>query len=367
MNTDNTNDITNNDGGTNISPTDSMSDTEFTYNTALDVTENEDVKFATAEHIPPADDTSDRGTDNDADGENGILRAEVTENSELDTIASVVTENSDFDTIASAVTDSSETIFSPPEIPVIDDNGAADINETDNTNELFATDEPEADGSLIDGTNDQESEGSEAQTKNAINNDAADKETENEANGEKKSKKVGYDPEHPRGIDAVFDFVELFVFSLVAVLVVTTFFFRHSIVEGSSMEQTLFEGEHLIISNLFYTPERGDIIVCEDYSTTLRKPIVKRVIGIEGDRVQVLASGEVYVNGELLHEDYVYIDFYSPEHEVDVIVPEGEIFVMGDHRNMSTDSREIGTVDDDSVLGKVLLRFYPFDKFGKVD
>ena len=170
-----------------------------------------------------------------------------------------------------------------------------------------------------------------------------------------------------RMIDRVFDFVELFIFSLVAVLVATTFLFRHSIVEGSSMEQTLFENEHLIISNLFYEPERGDIIVCEDYTTSLHKPIVKRVIGLPGDRVEVYPTGEVFINGEKITEPYVYVDFYTPQLYVDVIVPEGEIFVMGDHRNLSTDSRELGTVDIDSILGKVLIRFYPFDKFGTVN
>jgi signal peptidase I len=168
-------------------------------------------------------------------------------------------------------------------------------------------------------------------------------------------------------IDRVFDFVELFIFSLVAVLLATTFVFRHSIVEGSSMEQTLYENEHLIISNLFYTPERGDIIVCEDYTTRLKKPIVKRVIGLPGDRVVVRYTGEVYVNGELLDEPYVYVDFYTPQSDVDVVVPEGELFVMGDHRNLSTDSREIGTIDMDSVLGKVLLRFLPISEFGIVE
>ena len=176
-----------------------------------------------------------------------------------------------------------------------------------------------------------------------------------------------YDPKKPRRIDGRFDLVELFVFTLLAVMIVTTFFFRHSIVEGSSMENTLHSGEHLIISDLFYTPSRGDIIVCEDYTTKIPKPIVKRVIGIEGDSVTVTEKGDVFVNGVLLEEDYVFTDGPYRQDRIDIVVPDGEIFVMGDHRNVSADSRDIGTISVDSVLGKVLLRFYPFDKFGTVN
>ena len=173
-----------------------------------------------------------------------------------------------------------------------------------------------------------------------------------------------------RLIDSLFDFIELFIFSLAAVFIITTFFFRHSVVDGGSMERTLFDGEHIIISDLFYKPERGDIIVCEDYSTELPIPIVKRVIAIAGDRVEIDSFGNVKVNGELLDESgYVYIDPNFPYicDPLDMTVPDGEVFVMGDHRNVSQDSRKIGTIKEDSILGKVLLRFYPFEKFGVVE
>lgn len=184
---------------------------------------------------------------------------------------------------------------------------------------------------------------------------------------EQPKKKKGYDPDNPRKIDSAFDFVELFIFALVAVLIFTTFFFRHSVVEGSSMENTLHDGEHLIISSFFYEPQRGDIVVCEDYSTPHKKPIVKRIIALEGDRIQVSIDGKVTLNGEELVEDYVFVNGRILEHPVDLVVGEGEIFVMGDHRNMSDDSRSFGPVDEDSIIGKVLIRFYPFDKFGSVD
>jgi len=182
---------------------------------------------------------------------------------------------------------------------------------------------------------------------------------------QEKSENV-YNPDKPRRIDSAFDLVELLVFSLVAVLILTTFFFRHSVVSGPSMESTLHNGEHLIISDLFYTPKRGDIIVCEDYSTNLGKPIVKRVIGVGGDRIRVTAIGQVYVNEVLLEEDYIKDEISYINNPVDIIVPDGELFVMGDNRNNSTDSRQIGTITENSVLGRVLFRFYPFDKFGAV-
>lgn len=200
-------------------------------------------------------------------------------------------------------------------------------------------------------------------------------------------KEERYDPEHPRKIDFIFDFLELFVFTLVAVLIVTTFFIRHSVVEGGSMMNTLQDGDTLIISDLFYEPECGDVIVIE--STQLGKAIVKRVIAVGGQRVRVTPEG-IYVGGEPLDEaDYVYTDdeeyFYGllytdrkglsddptfqyvPGSHYEFVVPDGEVFVMGDHRNDSTDSRALGTLHVDAILGKVLWRVLPFGSFGAIE
>lgn len=198
-----------------------------------------------------------------------------------------------------------------------------------------------------------------------------------------------------RTVDSVFDFIELFVFTLAAVLIITSFFFRHSIVDGPSMMGTLQDGETLIISDFMYTPKAGDIIVCEDYTTALKKPIVKRVIATEGQTIRITKDA-IYIDcdpfapgAEPLDEPYAYISdsrysYFNPiggtapmpaMTRVDTVrgtyyeltVPEGEVFVMGDHRNNSTDSRTIGTVSEDSVLGRVLFRVYPFSEFGKVE
>ena len=179
-----------------------------------------------------------------------------------------------------------------------------------------------------------------------------------------------YDPKKPRRVDARFDFVELFVFTLAIVIFITSFIIRHSVVIGPSMENTLYEGERLLISDLFYTPERGDVIVFQDPDTNLKGALVKRVIGIPGDRIEIIEiSGVICVfrNGELLLEPYVYVDGKYSHDDIYLTVPEGEYFVMGDHRNNSADSRTFGTIKEESILGKVLLRFYPFDKFGPIE
>ena len=179
-----------------------------------------------------------------------------------------------------------------------------------------------------------------------------------------------YDPNAPRKADTWFDLVEIFTFTLVAIIFISSFFFRHSIVDGDSMLNTLENGDHLVITDVFYTPAQGDIIVFEDYSTGYRKPLIKRVIATEGQTVQINLSGEVFVDGEKLDEqEYVYenelhgIDYFPLYY----VVPEGEVFVMGDHRCCSTDSRYFGSIKTETILGKVILQVYPFSKFGPVN
>ena len=164
-----------------------------------------------------------------------------------------------------------------------------------------------------------------------------------------------------RLIDGAFEIVEMFVFALLVIMLVTTFLFKHSVVEGDSMEKTLYNGDHLIISDLFYEPKRGDIVVCEDHSLPVNGPIVKRVIALGGDTVKI-ENSLVYVNGEFVYEgDYVY-DVDLTQTLVEFVVPDGEVFVMGDHRRVSFDSEEFGTINEDAILGKVILRFFPFDQ-----
>ncbi len=203
--------------------------------------------------------------------------------------------------------------------------------------------------------------------------DISEPETVNDSEEEdSEDEKEVYNPDKPRIIDTVFDFLELFVFTLAAVLIITGFFFKHTIVVGGSMDKTLENGEHLIISDLFYTPKRGDVIVFQDSSTGLDYPLVKRVIGVAGDTVTVDELGRVSINGEpILEEDYAYFDpsINYTKGKITAVVPEGEVFVLGDNRYNSQDSRSFPnkTVKVDCILGKVLLRVFPFDSFGTVN
>lgn len=176
-------------------------------------------------------------------------------------------------------------------------------------------------------------------------------------------------------IHSIFDFVELFVFTLVAVMILTSFFFRHSVVDGPSMQNTLQDGDHLIITGFMYTPDYGDVVVFQDDAIE-EYALVKRVIALPGDTVDFHYAGgkyELYINGELKSredEPYVYIggsgDILDQHDVVGLVVPEGQVFVLGDHRNVSKDSRIFGTISTDCILGKVVLRFYPFSEFGAI-
>ena len=222
-----------------------------------------------------------------------------------------------------------------------------------------------------DASSDDEDEFSDSGEPMQIAMDLGDTVYTPSANEDEEPEDEGYNPEKPRCIDSVFEFVELFTLTLAAVFVITSFFFKHTIVDGGSMENTLHHEEHLIISDFLYTPERGDIIVFQDYSTGYKNALVKRVIAIEGDTVSVDMDGNVTVNGEAITEDYVYIDgaFPTGYYGRECVVPEGEVFVLGDHRNASSDSASFpnATISVDSILGKVLLRIYPFNVFGFVN
>ncbi len=168
-----------------------------------------------------------------------------------------------------------------------------------------------------------------------------------------------------------YDWIQSLISALLLCVLVFVFVIRIMDVNGSSMVPTLKNGDKLLVSDLFYEPERGDVVVFKKDDYDPNKALVKRVIAVAGDVVNIdFDNGIVYVNGEAVEEDYIdvttnnKIDFIGPQ-----TVPENCLFVLGDNRNASTDSRDkrIGMVDKRLVIGKALLVIYPFDEFGAVE
>ena len=167
----------------------------------------------------------------------------------------------------------------------------------------------------------------------------------------------------------IYDWIQCIVAALIVCVLVFVFLFRMVNVVGHSMVPTLDENDKIVICNLFYTPKQGDIVVLRK-DTFMNDPIVKRVIAVGGQKVDIdFDNGIVYIDGEPIEEEYINdltnrkLDFIGPQ-----TVPEGCVFVMGDNRNMSTDSRkkEIGMVDARLIIGKVYMVIFPMTSFGSV-
>ncbi len=154
-------------------------------------------------------------------------------------------------------------------------------------------------------------------------------------------------------------------------VLIVTFVAQITVVNGSSMEKTLHDGDRLIIEKIspkIGNIKRGDIVTIDDpiKLNKVTRPIIKRVIGVEGDHVEI-SDGKVFVNGEELKEEYISGDTTLEVNEKysDVKVEEGCIYVLGDNRlpYKSQDSRTLGTESMEYVTGKALLRFFPFNSF----
>lgn len=181
----------------------------------------------------------------------------------------------------------------------------------------------------------------------------------------------------------LFDWIDTIVIALVSVVIVFTFFFRIATIVGPSMQNTLYSGERVIISNLFYEPQYGDIVVVSRNTDNTvgetpsgREPIIKRVIATEGQYVDInFETGKVYVGPDLsnmteLNEPYTKTPTnLRYDIEFPIYVEEGHVFVLGDNRNDSVDSRSSsigngGLVDKRYILGKAVCRIWPFDAIG---
>lgn len=174
-----------------------------------------------------------------------------------------------------------------------------------------------------------------------------------------------------------FDIVEMFAVCVACIIVVFSFFARLTVVDGDSMNDTLADGEFLVISDFMYTPEQGDIIVLQNTAaghTELQKPLIKRVIAVGGESVKITRDGVVTVtdkdgNANVIDNSFIKQEIYEGRYYGEWDIPEGFIFVMGDNRNHSTDSRDfrLGVIDERCVVGEAKLRLLPLDKFSIIE
>jgi signal peptidase I len=148
---------------------------------------------------------------------------------------------------------------------------------------------------------------------------------------------------------------------------IIVFLYQPVKVEGVSMMPGLEDQERIFVNKFVYRWEpiqRGDIVVFR-YPRDISKSYIKRVIGVAGDRIRI-QNGQVFVNGAALDEDYVPEDYEDFRSYSEVVVPAHNFFVLGDHRSMSSDSREFGTVNERYIYGKAVFGYWPMDKVGRL-
>lgn len=165
----------------------------------------------------------------------------------------------------------------------------------------------------------------------------------------------------------VVEFISVIATSIVAIMLIFTFAFRIVGVSGPSMMNTLINGDWLIVSAFITEPERGDIVIITQ-PNSFNEPIVKRVIAVGGDTIDIdFDKATVSINGKMINEPYLGSPTTNDEHawQYPLTLKEGQVFVMGDNRQHSSDSRspDIGLIDENYILGQVLLRFSPISEF----
>ena len=178
-----------------------------------------------------------------------------------------------------------------------------------------------------------------------------------------------------KGVKTLYEWLEEIVIALTLVILVFTFLFRVVTVTGESMLPNFVEGQKLIVTNLGHSVEQGTVVVI---TNVRNEPIIKRVIATEGQTVDIdYETGVVYVDGEAVDETQFGLEngiTTRPYSTLEAMVfpqtvPEGCVFVLGDNRSVSKDSRytEVGMVDTRHILGEAVFTLYPFDRFGVIE
>ena len=168
-----------------------------------------------------------------------------------------------------------------------------------------------------------------------------------------------------RGAKAFFDWALVVAIALVVALGVRTFLLAHFVVEGSSMYSTLETGDRVFVNKVSYRlhdPNRGDVVVLHEIRGTTERDLIKRVIAVGGEEIE-MRSCEVRIGGQLLIEPYLDPTVVTPGNcggdFGPILVPEGTVFVMGDNRAGSQDSRTLGPVSLDDIVGRAFVVFWP--------
>lgn len=157
------------------------------------------------------------------------------------------------------------------------------------------------------------------------------------------------------------------IISLAISAFIIIFLYQPVKVEGTSMMPSLEDQERIFVNKFVYRLEpieRGDIVVFR-YPRDPSKSYIKRVIGMAGDKIRI-DGGQVYVNGQALDESYVPLEYTDSRSYPETVVPPQSYFVLGDHRSMSNDSRDFGSVNQSFIYGKAVFGYWPMDKLGRV-
>lgn len=169
----------------------------------------------------------------------------------------------------------------------------------------------------------------------------------------------------------VYEWLEAIAFALAIVVILFTFVFRVVSVSGPSMQPTLYTKDRIVLNSIFFTPQNGDIVVITQPNSHDNEPLIKRVIAVEGQTIAIDAENDtVTVDGVVLNEKYILEQDIkrAGEWEYPLTIPKGKVFVMGDNRNDSFDSRDpgLGMVEEKYIMGKAIFRIYPFERVGGV-